>query len=181
VFEKLRETLDALLDAGTPADHHGVVSKMHEAVVETRAAIHGLRDDLQESETKLAREQSSLADAERRGGMARDIGDSETADIADQYADKHRERVDVLERKVIAQRHEIELAERELDEMKVQMLQAKARGGATAGSVDDAMRSIDDITGSSDSNDALRRQLNRAEREAAAEDKLEEMKRKMGR
>ena len=182
MFERLRDAIDAFLDAATPQDPHDITRKMHAAVVETRAALIGLREDLAESQRKLAREKQRLADAERRGTMARDIDDVETAELADQYSAKHRDRAAVLEEKVLAQQHEIELAEREFEEMKVQLRAAKDQRGVASERVDEAWRNLESAGGGDSlADDALRAQLTRSQREAAAEDKLEELKKKMGR
>lgn len=184
MFERLRETLEALLDAATPQDPRSLTGKMHEAVIEARAGLHGMRSALARTESQLESERRQLADAERRGRMAREIGDQETADVADVYVGKHRERVAVLERKLQAQREELALAEREFDEMRNQLRAARERGGADA-RLDNAWRSLQEAgidRPDVDPNDELlRSQLNRAAREAAAEDKLKELKKKMGR
>jgi hypothetical protein len=58
-----------------------------------------------------------LADAERRGRLASEVPDAETMSLAERFAARHRERVGVLERKLIVQRDELMLAEREVAEM----------------------------------------------------------------
>lgn len=184
MFERLRETLEALLDSATPDDPRSVTRKMHEAVVEARAGLHAMRDAITRTESQLASERRQLTDAERRGSMAAGIGDQETADVAGVYAAKHRERVAVLERKLQAQREELALGEREFGEMREQLRAARERGGTDA-RLDSAWRSIEEAGGTRpevDTNDdLLRSQLNRAAREAAAEDRLKELKKKMGR
>lgn len=185
MFERLRETLEALLDAATPPDDpRAITRKMHEAVVEARAGLHSMGAAITTTKTRLEAERRQLADAERRGTMAAEIGDQETVDVANVYVAKHRERVAVLERKLEAQREELALGEREFGEMREQLRAARERGGQQS-HLDSAWRSIEEAGGSRpevDVNDEiLRTQLNRAAREAAAEDKLKELKKKMGR
>ncbi len=101
MFEKLRQTIESILDAATPpADARDVVAKMHEAVVETRAALIGLQEQLKNTERRLEKERQELANAERRGKLAEGIGDTETVEVAQRFVAKHQERVNVLTRKV---------------------------------------------------------------------------------
>ena len=181
MFERLRAAIDAALDAATaPPDKREVVSGMREAVIEAHAAVTGLREGLARTEQELVAEQRSLKDAERRGRLAAEIEDQETVDIADQYVAKHKERVDVLEKKLDAQRGEIGLMERELAEMKTQMKKV-----AGSSSVDSAWREIESAGGTRPETDVkdelLKGQFDRVAREAEADAQLEALKKRMGR
>lgn len=180
MFERLREAINAALDAATPdMDGRELVSGMRDAVIEARAGLEAMRQGVVETEKRLAAERRSLQDAERRGRLAAQIGDSETAEIAEDYAMKHRERVAVLEDKLQAQGAEVALAERELEEMKAQLKRA-----AGSGHVESAWREIEAAGGTrpeTDVNDELlRMQFDRARREAEAEARLDALKKKMG-
>jgi len=187
LFERLRETLDAWLDSHTPADRRSTVGKMHEAVVEARAALDALRKGIRSTESKLEREREHLRDAQRRGKLAAEIDDRETVDVAEQYVVKHRERAAVLERKLAAQREELSLAERELGEMGAQLEMARREVSSGTGNdkVDAAWREIEAAGGVRPETDLqeelLRNQMDRAAREAAAEERLRQLKKKMGR
>ncbi len=189
MFEKLRQTIESILDAATPpADARDVVGKMHEAVVGTRAALMGMQEQLENAERRLAKERGELADAERRGKLAEGIGDAETVEVAQRFAAKHQERVNVLTRKVEAQRAELQLAEREFAQMREQLKQAKRQGGLkedVSDRIETAWRDIEDVQGDrpeSDDRDApLRSQLDSAAKEAAADEQLRLLKKKMGR
>ena len=76
-----------------------------------------MRDALAATERELAAERKQLEDAERRGRLAAAVPDPETVAVAERYAIRHRERVAVLERKILVQRTSSSLAERELAEM----------------------------------------------------------------
>ena len=65
----------------------------------------------------LGSERRQLADADRRGRLADAVPDPETVAIAVRFAARHRERVVLLERKIAVQRDELQLAERELEEL----------------------------------------------------------------
>jgi hypothetical protein len=186
VFRRLRDALERALAAATPPpDLSEIASRMREAVIEQKAGLRAIRGALEQTERQLQAERLELATAERRRGQAEAIGDAETVQIADRYIAKHRERAEVLEKKVAAQREEAALAERDLAEMTAQ-LQEAARRAPAAGQASAAQawhrlgaagmdRPETDLEG-----DLLKSRLTQAEREAAADAKLEAMKKKMG-
>ncbi|UCG84929.1 MAG: hypothetical protein JSW71_13375 [Gemmatimonadota bacterium] len=181
MFERLREAINAALDAATgPPDSREVLSGMRDAVIEARAALEGMRQAANKTERQLVVERRHLEDAERRGRLAAEIDDQETVEVADRFIEKHRGRVEVLEDKLAAQRAELELAEKELEEMKGQLKQAAGKDH-----VDSAWREIEAAGGARPDTDVgdelLRSQLDRAAREAEAEARLDALKKKMGR
>jgi len=90
VFERLRDALRAALDAATPAgDLRDLARQMREAVIEAKVAVQELRDALGRTERELQAERQRLVDAERRGRLAAEIQDQETADVAQRFATKH--------------------------------------------------------------------------------------------
>ena len=92
----------------------------------------------------------------------------------------------MLERKVAAQREELALAERDLGEMQAQLAEAtKHRAGHEADrSADAAWASLGaagmDRPEVDLEQEQLRARMDRAAREAAADQKLEELKKRMG-
>jgi len=186
VFERFRDAINAALDAAASDDPRAVVGQMREAVIGARAAIEAMRQGLKETELHLQHQRKELADAERRGRLARGIQDEETAQVADRFAAKHGERVAVLEEKLQAQQKELVLAEREYEEMKTQLLDLeRSRPAADAArSVESAWRDIEAAGGARPDTDVkdelLRQSLDRSAREAKADAQLEELKRKMG-
>jgi hypothetical protein len=186
VFEKLRDAINAAIDAAGSTDPPDVLAQMRRAVVEARSSIEAMRQGVAETEAKLQYQRGQLADAERRGRLAHGIQDQETADVAERFAAKHRERVEVLEQKLDAQRDELTLAEREYEEMKTQFVEAERSRPASdaARSVESAWRDLEAAGGKRPETDLegdlLRRQMERSAREARAQEQLEELKRKMG-
>ncbi len=181
MFERLREAINAALDAATsPPDSREIASRMRDAVIEARAAIEQVRDAVRKTEQELATQRRHLLDAERRGQLAAQIEDHETVSVAEQFSAKHRARVQVLEDKLAAQQAELALAEREVADMKAQL-----KNVAGSGNVDAAWREIESAVGthgssSRDDDDLLRSHIDRAAREAQAAAKLEALKKKMG-
>lgn len=143
-----------------------------------------MKEALIATERELVLERKQMEDAERRGGLAAAIPDPETVALAERYAAKHRERLQVLERKVVVQRDELMLAEREVSEMTSQLRSAKLGGANADASSGAAWRELESAGGArpgTDVNDELlRSHLDRAAHEAAADAQLEHLKRKMG-
>jgi hypothetical protein len=117
VFDGLRERLDRLFASdGAPAARSNAAA-LRSAVREAEAVLARLRDSINQTEALLDAERRQLEDAERRGRLAAEVPDQETVTIAARFAARHRARVALLERKVVVQRDELQLAERELEDL----------------------------------------------------------------
>jgi hypothetical protein len=179
LFERLRDAFRAALDAASTPDLRTLTRQMREAVVDAKVAVQEVQEAIARTERELAAERQRLADAERRGRLAAEIQDQETVAVAERFAAKHRERGGVLERKLAAQREELTLAQRELDDM-----QAQLKAAATAPpETERAWRDLEAAGGARPETDVrdelLQSDLDRAQREAAAARQLEELKKKM--
>lgn len=158
---------------------------MREAVVDAKVAVQEIREAITRTERELHLEQQRLADAERRGRLAREIQDDETVSVAERFAAKHRERAGVLERKLATQREELALGERELAEMQQQLQSAVRDRPAMEAerSTERAWRDVQSAGGARPGMDLqdelLKADMDRAAREAAAARQLEELKKKM--
>jgi hypothetical protein len=141
-----------------------------------------MRDALAATDRELADERRQLEDAERRGRLAAAVPDSETVAIAQRFTARHRDRVQVLERKLAVQRDELALAEREVTELMAEY--RAARSGHPLESVDAAWRDLEAAGGirpdaadvdrsADDADDQLRHQQ-------AVEAQLAYLKKKMG-
>jgi hypothetical protein len=179
MFEKLKQSLrDAMSRASSPAEGRAVLAMMREAVIEAKVGVSNLRTTVERTRTMLAAEQESLETVRRRGKLAAQINDTETVAVASRYEKKHAERVGVLERKLEAQQAELDLAERELDEMNRDLKQAALGTGFSPG-VSPPEGAPPPST--EDTADELRRTVDRVAREAEAQRQLDELKRRMGR
>ncbi|MEP6691876.1 MAG: hypothetical protein ABJD07_12030 [Gemmatimonadaceae bacterium] len=177
MFEQLRQSIrDAMSRASSPAEGRAVVAMMKDALVEARVGLAQVRDAIALTERRLSHERRELETTARRGKMAADIRDAETAGVAARFALKQGERVAVLERKLGAQRGELVLVEREVEEMTAQLKSAAANPSSVA--TPPPMR---DLSETLDHADSLSRDMDRAARESAAERQLDELKRRMGR
>ncbi len=186
MFERLRDALRAALDAATPpGDLRDLARQMREAVVEAKLAVGETREAVARTDRDLTQERQRLADAERRGRLASEIQDQETVDVARRFAAKHRERTDVLEKKLAALKDELALYERELGDMQGQLVRAERDRPLTEAerSAERAWRELQAAGGARPGTDPegelLKSQLDRAAREAAADRQLRELKKKM--
>ncbi|MGH7592441.1 MAG: hypothetical protein ACRELE_01105, partial [Gemmatimonadales bacterium] len=144
------------------------------ALVDFKVGIGELHDALTRSERELEAARREAADYARRSQLALAIDDQETARIADEYTRKARERVDLLERKVMVQRDELAIAEREYQATR-QRYRAASQGLPLDAPVpDDATR---DGAGVSPLDQVMR---DHRAREAAVEAQLAHLKKKLG-
>jgi hypothetical protein len=187
VFKRLREALEAALAAATPPpDLYDLAGQMREALIEARAGLGQMRDALARSEREQQALAAEIETAERRRSLAAGIDDAETVAVAERYLAKHRERAAVLEKKVAAQREELSLAERDAAEMVAQLEEVTKRRGTVQGdrSAQAAWSALGragmDRPELDAEQEALKSKMDRAAREAEADAKLEELKRRMG-
>lgn len=186
MFERLRNALRAALDAATPpGDLRELTRQMREAVVDAKVALEETRQAVTRAQAELALERQRLADAERRGRLAGEIQDRETVEVAERFAGKHRERIGVLEKKVAALKDELGLYERELAEMQGQLARADRDRPLSAAerTAERAWRDLQEAGGARPGTDVrddlLKAEMDRAAREAAADQQLQELKKKM--
>jgi hypothetical protein len=186
VFEGLKARLEKLLaDHTPPGDPRQRAAQLHAAVLEARVALGTMRDALVATERALAAERQQLTDAERRGRLAAQIPDPETVQVAEQFVTRHRERIGVLEKKLAAQRDELTLTERDVEQMTAELRQA--RQGTPEGPTPTqaaAWRDLESAGAARPETDVegelLKNQLNRAQMDAAVQAQLDHLKKKLG-
>ncbi len=183
VFEGFRRSFDDLLTRATrPEERRVVASRMRETLVQAKAGLNDLRDGLAKARQRLEAEVRELETVRRRKSLAEGIGDRQTVDIAAKYEQMHVERVEILRQKVTAQEAELALAERDVGEMSAELKAVLA--GIDPRAADAAIASPDvtepDGANLRDEIDSLGRAHERAEREADAARRLDELKRRMG-
>ncbi len=188
MFDELRDSLRALSSRLDPDERRRMSSGMREAMVHAKLAVNDMRAALAVTEQRLRHEQSELETVRRRQGFAADIGDEETVAVAERFAAQHAERVVVLESKRMVQQQELTLAEREYEQMSADLRRVMAGmapdspnpEAAAARDVEallsDAPRPAEDpVAGPPPA------RRTRAEREADADARLADLKRKLGR
>jgi len=183
VFEGFRRSFEDLLARATrPEERRAVASRMRETLVQAKAGLNDLRDGVEKARQRLAVEERELATVRRRKGLAEGIGDHQTVDIATKYEQMYAERVEILRQKVAAEEAELVLAERDVTEMSAELkaVLAGTDPRATEPAIDSPESVQPDGAGLHDEINALGRARERAEREADAARRLDELKRRMG-
>jgi hypothetical protein len=186
VFERLRARLEKLLaDHTPPGDPKARAAQLHAALLEAKVGVGAMRDALAATERGLSEERRELEAAERRGRLAAEVPDPETVQVAEQFAGRHRERVAMLEKKSALQREELNLAERDLEQLSREY-RALRQGAETARSPaqEAAWRDLEAAGGTRPETDVdgelLRSRIERRQMDAAVEAQLEHLKKKLG-
>ncbi len=213
MFENLRRAFrDAVDNFNKELDRDAVpeavdklLKGMQREAVDAKAALEGLKKQVAVARKRASEEAHNVEVCKRRETMARDIGDSDTADLAATYAEKHEARRKVLSDKAKAIEAEIRLQEAEYTEMMSQIRKARANRDKLAASAGrtqarDALGGSDDLFGELDrmaerigdseaagsAEEALfddasdfDEQLGASRREEAIDARLEDLKRRM--
>lgn len=143
---------------------------VYREVARARNQLDRLDEEIGAERQRLAEETQQAEICVRRERMAREIGDEKTARLAAEYAARHRERAAVLERKVEALEAERALCRRDLAEME----RALQDGRAAAR---DALEDLSDLNRHPQEPEF--RDLEDSSRRRSAEERLEELKRRM--
>ncbi len=159
-----------LQDDGDAAD--GQAPGMRKEIAHARSDLSRLEEQIEVARKRVESERSEAATARRRQEMAQRIGDEETANIAAEYAAKHEEYAGVLERKVDVLVAERDLWRRDL----IAMQDALRRRESALGQGPGASETLDEEQ-ERDAREFSR--LEQSERLRTAEERLEELKRRM--
>lgn len=118
VFRQSLAAFRAELSKREPEDQVAeLLSAMRREMTAARAALPLLEQEANRARAELERERALLEQCERRRDLADRIGDAETARVAREFADRHRERAEVLRHKAEATAAEWALRRREAEEM----------------------------------------------------------------
>ncbi|MCY4399125.1 MAG: hypothetical protein OXE96_07295 [Gemmatimonadetes bacterium] len=214
MFENLRrafreavENFHRELDRdAVPEAVDGLLKSMEREAVGTRTALEALKVELAAAEKRSRAELREAEVCRRREGLAREIGDGDTADVAAKFAGRHEERARVLVGKAGAIEAEIRMQESEYTEMLAQIKEARANRSKLAASAGrtqtrESLHGADDLFGEldrmaekigdqEDSADAagdlfddagdFDEALRESRREEVIDARLDELKRRMG-
>jgi hypothetical protein len=187
MFDSFRQTLRDLMDRATPPEERRAgLARMKQTLVTARLGLDDLRAGVAATRQRLEVEQRELETMRRRKAAAAGINDAQTLALAEKYEKHHAERVTVYMRKLEAQEAELAIAERDVAEMSAE-LKGAMLGTATPSSTlgaDERAAATDEAAGDSsrmaEELDAMGRARARSERDADAERRLAELKRRMG-
>ena len=186
MFESFRQSLNDILDRATPPEERrAVLARMNQTLVQARMGLDDLRGGVGVTRERLDVETRELETMRRRKAAAVAINDAETVALAEKYETLHAERAEVLRRKLEAQEAELGMVEREVGAMTSDLKQAMLDAGGNPSSISDDARAeadaiLDDGKGVAEEIDAMSRAGRRSARESEAEQKLAELKRRMG-
>ena len=182
MFESVKARLEKLFRDHSRSDPRAYLAGLREALIEAKVGVSAMRSALAATERELSMERRQLADAERRGQLAAELPDTETVLLAERFAVRHRERVAVMERKLVVQRDELVLAEREVGEMLSQI--RAGRPGLADESIAAAWRDLEAAGGdrpdTAPDDERLRAEADRKLKEQAVEAQLTFLKKKFG-
>ncbi|MCC7053749.1 MAG: hypothetical protein IT355_10815 [Gemmatimonadaceae bacterium] len=161
---------------GNPSSRRQL-AEMKQTLAVARLARDDVRKACATSRERLAAARTELATILRRSDLARQIDDTETVAVAERFAETQRSTVSLLERKLGVQEEELSLAEQTVSAM-----EAELRGVTGIGPAPSAPGSEAPGAPAPDRADASEyRGLDDAARAQAADERLAELKRKMGR
>ena len=138
-----------------PAAADRLLKAMEGELGQARAEMKRLANEVEETRKKAAEEEEEARTCLRREEMARRIGDTETADLAHSYAQRHLQRKDVLDQKAQVLERELKVQQGEVEEMTERLKEAHlqrdaltASAGRTSahqrlGEADDLFREMD--------------------------------------
>ena len=153
-----------------------LLGAMRREMVEVRAQLPLLEQNHAAAVAELERERARLDETVRRRGQAERIKDAETVRVATEFEEKHRRRVAVLEDKVRAARAEWELRRDEAQEMMTRYKEADANRFALLSELrrQGARTRIDSAMGGTPLDDFARAE-EKIEHDTAYADALDEM------
>jgi hypothetical protein len=178
MFENLRRSLRDLLDAHPGSADAPSLAQMRATLVQARVGLAEMRQGVEETRISLAAKEREIETVRRRKAQATAIGDAETVRVAERYEQELSSRIDVLARKLGVQEDELALGEREVGEMTAEL--RKAIGGVPPVPGVQADPLADADSAALDELSSLERSRARAARDAHADERLAELKRRMG-
>jgi phage shock protein A len=180
MFEDLRNAFreavqnfkDELDRDSVPETVDRLLKGMIDEVTQARARLKGIEADLAETRTRVAGETEHVATNRRRARMAREIGDEETARIAEEYTERHEKRLVVFTKKAEALEQEVTLLTAEVEEMTSKVKEARDRR-ASLSAESGRTRARDGLSGADDLFDAFDRMEERIAGDEADADAAE--------
>jgi hypothetical protein len=155
------------------------VRAMERELTSASGALLKLDTEIIRTTRDLEKERDAEQVCRRRGALARDVGDDETVRVAEEFAARHAERAAVLERKLDVLGDERALLARDVDAMRQTMKGiADATGAVGAGKAEDSPASSA-AAARDDIGDVEFSRMERERRSRAADERLEELKKKM--
>jgi len=136
MFKKLKEAIESALGAlesrsgdTTREDVEKLLDGMRDELIETKARIPVLDDQVAKLRLAHERELKQAEDCHRRAVQAQTIDDEETVEVALRFEAKHRVAVDVWVQKIEAAEAELAMQRQTVAEMTEDLKAARSRRG----------------------------------------------------
>ena len=168
-----RQAVQNFWDEVQAGDGHPQLRVMQRELAAARGELRRLETERGRHRNRRSHEREQEEVCLRRERMAREIGDEETADIAARYAARHRERAEILQGRVDLIAQEEALLARDVEEMERALESVQDDPGALADLGESRVGAGPDP----DAHDF--QQLEQERRERTAEERLDELKRRM--
>lgn len=134
MFKKLKDAIESAFAAlesrsgdSTREDVEKLLDGMRKELIETKARIPVLEEQLEKLSLARDREVKKADDCHRRAVQAQEIGDDETVEVALRFEAKHRVAVDVWVQKLEAADAELGMQRQTVAEMTEELKEARAR------------------------------------------------------
>ena len=135
MFENLRNAFREAVDNfnkelnrdDVPDVVDGLLKQMYQEASDAKAQLFTLEEQIKKAIQLSEMEEKEALTCRRREEMALKIGDEETAKVAAEFAEKHEKRREIQAKKALALRAELELKRGELEDMMVQLKEAKTK------------------------------------------------------
>ncbi|HSK19592.1 MAG TPA: hypothetical protein VK912_10635 [Longimicrobiales bacterium] len=150
------------------------VRAMERELISASGALGNLDEEIRRTTRDLSKEREEEQVCRRREALARGVGDAETVRIAVEFAERHAERAAVLERKITVLQDERALLARDVAAMRTTLAEVAPAAAATG---------VGDGAAAPRQDEREPHEFSRMERQArerAADQRLEELKRRMG-
>jgi hypothetical protein len=121
---RARDARRAVDKAASTPELREIARALRDAIVDAAVAVAEARAKLECREAVLAVQRHHCATAQRRGRLAGEVGDPETEQIAARCVMKHGEQIARLEREVAAGRAALADAERDVAELREELIRA---------------------------------------------------------
>jgi len=115
-----------------PGTMDQLLQGMVQEVTDARARLKAVEADLETTALRVKHEEEQVATMERRRRMAADIGDEETARLAEEYLARHERRLEIFRQKGAALEQEASLLGSEVEEMTAKLKEAQASRASLA-------------------------------------------------
>lgn len=170
MFKRFKKAIDEAISAlesktGLTDDVDEILSGMRHELIDAKARLPKIEEDLGKLRLLLASEQKKMEECERRARQAQSIGDEETVDVALRFYAKHQQRAEVYSQKIEGSEAELLMHRSAVEEMTLQFKSAMKNKGALEAQARRAKATLNQRGGGRTASDDFDRLADSIERE----------------